>query len=336
MAKTFPTKPDFAKAPAAAFCFAMPVETLDNEPEILLKSAGVIEHEWWGRIVHDMAGMQSSADRYPLDYCHDDNQVLGYVDGLRVDAEGLKVTPHLLPGDGPQEDRAAEILRKSKAGTPYQASLDWRGAASLEWVDPGVSVEVNGQTVEGPLVIARQWRMNGAAICPHGADPNTYATFSRNGEATRVLEVSRVAPEPISPAKANPPKAMSQTETAPAPDFRQLFTKFSKVFGAERALQLVDANTSYEAALESELTESRKQFAAQLDANKKAHEEALAKAFAERDEATKQLAAVQSQIKGEPAPLTSKEDESGEQKQLSGKKPNENPFKQFVKLRDAK
>jgi hypothetical protein len=295
-------------APASAFCFLAPTDPIDPAaPRVLLRSNEAIDHPWWGPIVHDMAGVQAIPDKLLMDYIHDPNQVLGYGDEIGIDAAGLSFTPHLLPHDANPEDRAAEILRNSKAGTPYQASLDWRGPSSIEWVDPNVSVEVNGKTFVGPLAVVRKWSIAGAAICPRGADPNTFAQFA--AKAPREHDTSRGDANPFS-VPTTPAPNMPQEQN----DFKQLFSKYAKAFGAERALTIVEAGTSYEAALEAELAERSKQFTTQFELQKKAHDEALAKAEADKADLTNQLAAVKKQFEGEATPLPSGEAESAADK----------------------
>jgi hypothetical protein len=295
--------PNYAQAPAAAFVFATAVDLSQAKPRILVRSSEVIEHPWWGRIIHDMAGAAPLKQTYALDYCHDPKEILGYCDELGIDSEGLACTPHMLPGEGASEDRAAEILRKSKGKVPYQASLDWRGGSKFEFLDFGNIATVNGRQVEGPLTIVRAWNVTGIAICPYGADPNTYALFAK---APRGWDVS-IAPDNPLPQPAKP---MSADQTKD--NFRQQFNRYAKAFGPEKAFALIDAGTSYEAALEAELAAQKQLFSTQFEATKKAADEALAKANTERDEATKKAEALAAQFQGETRPVPTGEDESVE------------------------
>jgi hypothetical protein len=38
-----------------------------------------IEHWYWGRVVHDLGGMNLSKSRIPIDYCHEAEDVIGYL-----------------------------------------------------------------------------------------------------------------------------------------------------------------------------------------------------------------------------------------------------------------
>jgi hypothetical protein len=148
--------------------------------KLVARSAQPINHWYWGNIVHDMSGMQTSGPAIPLDYCHDSDEVIGY--GNKFDTTGdLVVSGALTPfADG---DRANEIAYKADAGVPYQASIFFDpDDLVLEDVPKGRSVAVNGFRFEGPGVVVRQWMLRGVALCPYGADRNTSATFAADDE----------------------------------------------------------------------------------------------------------------------------------------------------------
>ena len=64
-----------------------------------------------------MTGLEHKP-RIPLDYMHSD-QVIGYADTFDVDQAGLTIGGYLTPAR--DDDRAAEILAKAKAGVPWEA-----------------------------------------------------------------------------------------------------------------------------------------------------------------------------------------------------------------------
>jgi hypothetical protein len=58
----------------------------DRPISMLARTAKPIEHWYFGKVVHDMAGMALAAPTLPIDYCHDPEEVLGFLDQVRCRA----------------------------------------------------------------------------------------------------------------------------------------------------------------------------------------------------------------------------------------------------------
>lgn len=169
--------------PAAAFCLAVgPCEFILAETpgdgtvpvRVKARTGQPVDHWLFGRMVHDMRGM-SAKPTIPLDYIHDDTQIIGFGRATAAD-HGVTVDGTIVPfAPG---DRASEILFKARAGVPYEASIDWRGPSQMQWIADGESASVNGYQFKGPGVIVRKWTLRGMAICPHGMDQNTKVQFT--------------------------------------------------------------------------------------------------------------------------------------------------------------
>lgn len=160
--------------------------------KMVARTADVVEHPFWGPVVHDFQGMQVHRQSLVVDYCHDQNQVLGYSNRHETDTGSLVQSGFLVPFT--PTDRATEVLTKSKAGVPWEASILHGGPLSIEEVDKGAQTEVNGRMVQGPVTIFRQWSLRGSAICPYGADRNTGPRFSADrSETTRILFLAKEA-----------------------------------------------------------------------------------------------------------------------------------------------
>lgn len=149
---------------------------------LLARTAGAIDHWWFGPIVHDFAGMKAKP-KLSLDYSHDYDQLVGFTSKLSTDADGLKAEGQIISlaaGDG-----AEKLIAASDAGIPLEASIDWsRGPVVLEDVPAGATVQVNGQSMPGPVLVVRQWELIAIAVCPHGADGGTSATIGKaSGES---------------------------------------------------------------------------------------------------------------------------------------------------------
>lgn len=148
---------------------------------LLGRTGKPISHWYWGNVVHDMAGMKLAHDSLPIDYCHFPDEILGYLNQFDTSTGDLVAKGELIPyADG---DRASEVTFKAKNGVPYEASINFAGGPlRLEELQAGTSVQVNGNTVQGPALIIREWTLRGIAVCPYGADMNTKTELSAKGE----------------------------------------------------------------------------------------------------------------------------------------------------------
>ncbi len=156
--------------------------------KMLARTGDAIEHWWYGRLVHDLSGMTPHRDKIAIDYCHNETQMLGYLDTFDVSSGDLVVSGELVHyGDA---DLASEIVHKNRAGVPYEASIDFTGGGlRFEELTAGATAEVNGRTIEGPAVIVREWTLRAVAICPYGADKNTKTELA--GAAPAAIEIIR-------------------------------------------------------------------------------------------------------------------------------------------------
>lgn len=171
---------DFSRIPAGACTLVVgEVELGDNGDgaksapvSLVARSGKPIEHSFWGRVVHDFAGMHLHKSKLTIDYVHDSKEVIGYLNKFSAESGDLVTSGALVPFK--DSDRATEIIHKSKAGVPYEASINFGGdGIKVQEVGPGEVSQVNGYDFEGPGVIIREWPLRGVAICPYGADMNT-------------------------------------------------------------------------------------------------------------------------------------------------------------------
>ncbi len=183
------------KIPRTALRFDADVEIKDSKTSgtipisLRARSGNVLNHWYFGRCVHDFAGMRPASAKLPFDYCHLDTEVLGYSDSQDV-SDGLVMHGVLIPFK--KKDRVDEVVTKAAAGFEWQGSIYFDiDELILEYVPEGMTSPVNGGMFEGPGVIFRDWMLRGAAICPYGYDPNTSAQFSNQGDEIAVSFVSK-------------------------------------------------------------------------------------------------------------------------------------------------
>lgn len=174
-----------SSAPAEAFAFEAAID-FDNGAtgasvpiEFLARTGDPIEHWYWGRILHDFAGM-SHRDVIPIDYRHDGDELLGYLNKFDVRNGDLYLAGSLESVE--EHDRASQVIARGKRGIPYQGSIYFNQETALfEWLPGDMTAEVNGRVHAGPLVIAREWELRACALTPYGCDSGTAAKFSAEG-----------------------------------------------------------------------------------------------------------------------------------------------------------
>lgn len=154
------------------------------------RSGQPIEHWYWGKVIHDLAGMKLAKPRLPIDYCHEDTKVIGYLNHFDASSGDLVASGALIPYG--ENDIAAEVIYKAKEGIPYEASINFGGdGIKIEELAAGQVAQVNGRTFEGPGIIIREWPLRGVAVCPYGADMNTSTNF--NAEKDRQIVITKLA-----------------------------------------------------------------------------------------------------------------------------------------------
>ncbi len=200
---TTPTLIDPTKVPRSAMRFAnhAPMQFAAGDADtgilpfrMLARSADAIEHYYWGRIVHDLAGMILRKDSVTVDYMHGFDEVIGFANQFSVVDDGLEVSGSLVTTA--PNDKADEVYRKGKAGVPYEASIDWNGPeVEIEFIPDGVTTEVNARQFAGPGYVVRKWPLRAIAVCRYGVDAATEMQFSKSSTEPDTVSVSITLPE---------------------------------------------------------------------------------------------------------------------------------------------
>jgi len=151
------------------------------------RSGDSIDHWYWGKVIHDLAGMRVHKPRLTVDYAHNDNEVLGYLNHFDVSGGDLIASGALTPWR--EDDRASEVMFKMREGVPYEASIFFGGdGMKIQEIAEGQIEQVNGRQFEGPGIVIREWPLRGVAICPYGADSNTESVALAKGETVTAHE----------------------------------------------------------------------------------------------------------------------------------------------------
>ena len=178
--------------------FAMPAtmqfsEVPDNAEvrpfSMVARSKAPVDHYYWGRIVHDFAGMEWREQGITIDYTHGFDDVIGYANQFAITDAGLELSGALVvvePGD-----KADEVSKKGKAGVPYESSIDWFGPdVELEYIPENATTLVNDMQFAGPGYVVRKWPLRAASICRYGIDRDTRTQFSESQSEAETVSVS--------------------------------------------------------------------------------------------------------------------------------------------------
>lgn len=239
-----PTTP--AEAASRGVCFSAAVRFEAPEPGAngsapkrrkfsgVAYGGGVIrDHGWWEAVAFDLASL-TAATPMPSLLQHDQELTVGVITTVTNDGRSLSVAGDLFADI---DEDAAAIAAKSDAGLPYQMSVTIYPEI-IEQLQPGASMQLNGQTVTGPLAIFRGARVREVSFCALGADSSTRAT------------VFTAAPAPSNPSAGNS-SMTTTTTTAPASDLATVTAERDR-FAAE----LATAKTALE-ALQAQVEASR-------------------------------------------------------------------------------
>jgi hypothetical protein len=119
-------------------------------------------------IVIDLSGL-TAAPSVVANLNHDTEDPVGHVTGIANDGKSLTLSG-VLSYASPSRDEVVQSA--THGGFPFQASVEV-SPDKLERVSAGQSAVVNGQTIQGPAVVARTGYLYGVAFVPRGADEST-------------------------------------------------------------------------------------------------------------------------------------------------------------------
>jgi hypothetical protein len=124
-------------------------------------------------VIVDLRGVTGIDRVLPILKDHQSHLLVGHTDRIHNDGRRMVATG-VVSGAGPA---AREVIDANDRGFPWQASIGGQ-VVKAEFVHPGTSVEVNGQRFEGPVIVARQFRLKEISFVVLGADEETSARIA--------------------------------------------------------------------------------------------------------------------------------------------------------------
>jgi hypothetical protein len=232
---------------AAACCFGTmlrvgePVELeggLKGYPAdlVLLSGKEMYREDFGGRFIIDLSSLILEKRDYIGDYNHNPDEVIGR-GTLSVTDRGLTGACFVIPFK--EGDRASEIVARSRAGTPYEASPTINDdTADEELLPAGKRAEVNGEEITGPIHIYRNVPIRGWSVCPFGTDRQTNFQVLKSlekGEKQMAKKQLKKLNEELPPEETpdkTPPAEGSDKYTA-YPDLEKMIEEFGLEKGVE-------------------------------------------------------------------------------------------------------
>ena len=151
----------------------------------------ITDHWYWKQVIFDLDSMQIKG-RIPALLEHSSYQRAGAIESHAISYEsGLTVSGILL-----SNEFGTQVATDSDDGFPWQMSVRIE-PASIDEIQAGNTVTVNGKLLHGPITVFRGGRIREVSFCALGADENTMAVAASHNpnnpqEDTDVTELEQV------------------------------------------------------------------------------------------------------------------------------------------------
>lgn len=207
---------------------------LEKRIKIKVITSSILEHPGLGRFRVKTETAAPSKERVPLDYNHNEEEVIGYVENFQCNADAITADGVVLIGDD-SSDAAKTFAQNIDGGVPFEASafLDLSEAESVELED-GV-VEWSGALIRG------------VAVCPYGTDRNTTASL-KLGKTNFVVRLSESA-------KTIEDETMDEEKKTAESGPREELETMIEEFGLDRGVEFFRNGVSIEEAREIDYQE---------------------------------------------------------------------------------
>lgn len=148
---------------------------------------------YWDRpVIVDLDTLDLTAQTVPCLYDHcayDPCSIVGQVQRLAVEngvlrASGLFTIADDLP---PERNYARQVLNRADAGYQWQASIGGN-PASMDQVEAGATVQVNGRSYAGPCYVARGVAIREISFVVLGGDRRSSAVVARHRNSNRPIK----------------------------------------------------------------------------------------------------------------------------------------------------
>jgi hypothetical protein len=130
-------------------------------------SGAPVFFRYWGKTIIETPGLHYPGV-LPALRQHAPDRNVGVISQVSLQNHALHASGTFLEASADGK----EVAALARAGYPWQASISF-SAETIEIFDPGETVVVNGQLLEGPLTVVRQGRLREISFVGLGLDPDT-------------------------------------------------------------------------------------------------------------------------------------------------------------------
>jgi len=175
MSNTFPDNIVLAASPAGMVFAAEESNSEALLPKFTMTAyaGGPMDVGYWLPVVMDLEGMDEVVNPIPALLNHEPDDVAGHI--VTATHDGKTLTAAGIVSGTSQE--AMDMVSTAKNGFPWQASIGAK-VKRFEELTTNATATVNGQEIQGPVLIARQWTLKEVSIVSIGADANTSTKIS--------------------------------------------------------------------------------------------------------------------------------------------------------------
>lgn len=209
----------------------------EKRVKIKVITSSILEHPGLGRFRVKTETASPSKERVPLDYNHNEEEVIGYVENFQCTADAITADGVVLIGDE-SSDAAKTFAQNIEGGVPFEASafLDLSEAESVELED-GVT-EWSGALIRG------------VAVCPYGTDRKTTVSL-KLGETNFVVRLKNKNNEGEEMDEEKKPSIEDQKKDD-SKNPREELEEMIEEFGLERGVDFFRRGVSIEEAREED------------------------------------------------------------------------------------
>lgn len=134
-------------------------------------------------VIIDLGGLTGTDKARPYFRDHDESRIVGHIDQCNNNGKTL-VVEGAISGEGPDPE---QVCKMADNNFPWQQSIEALPVkGTVVSVGAGQTVQVNGRTFIGPVLIAKKSRFIGASVVPRGADDSS--TFTIAASAASLLK----------------------------------------------------------------------------------------------------------------------------------------------------
>jgi hypothetical protein len=176
-------------------------EAKENElPKFrIVANTGALMQMWRDKIAIDVDGVFAHTEPVPIFSEHNSSDGIGHSTNIHVDDGSLVIEGVV----SRETESARDFVSSAKNGFPWQASVGGYVRDEIKLKD-GETLDLHGETIKGPAIVATKFELYEVSVCVHGADKNTSSTITAHLGADTNLKGANMGLENKEPITNEP------------------------------------------------------------------------------------------------------------------------------------